>query len=275
MTRSCWWLVNFASRALEHGDRDAVRGDIAESCESGRQALCDVLDLLCRRQLELWLHGRPWLVLAGLTIPLALLLSLISFRVASQSSIYFWMYLNNWDWALLRHRAFWMILAEAIAFLLPHFLALVCLSWTLGLGFGALSRCSTAVNGALFCLVSLFAEFMALPPGRQLHDNAMSALAFYRVVFPLLMLIVLVLLPSCWGMYKGIKTSALHAVLWVPALATMAVFAAMQGLWWVGLPAHNWGWLARGWPLPPMLLIFAGPAIYAVAASWRRWQTTA
>ena len=35
MTRLCWWLVETVSRVLEPDERNAVRGDFAESGETG------------------------------------------------------------------------------------------------------------------------------------------------------------------------------------------------------------------------------------------------
>jgi hypothetical protein len=49
MTRICWSLVEILSRMLEPDERDAVRGDLAESRETGGQALRDVLGLVARR----------------------------------------------------------------------------------------------------------------------------------------------------------------------------------------------------------------------------------
>ncbi len=271
MTRVCWWLVEVVSRGLTPDERDAVRGDIAESGESAAHALADVMGLAVRRQAALWIEWRPWVVFAGLIVPLGLLLSFISSGVAARSNIYFWMYFDNCDWALLQQRAFWMILGESISVVVPHILALICLSWTVGLALGTLSRRTLAVNGALFCFVALHGEFAL---GQELHGNdAMSSLTFYRVVFPPLLLLVLVLIPACLGMFSRLSraTPLLRAILWVPALATMAVFATMQGLWSAGLALRGWGWLGHSWEMPPLLFIFAGPAIYVVAATWRRW----
>jgi hypothetical protein len=176
---------------------------------------------------------------------------------------------------------------------LPHLLALVCLSWTIGSVLGGLSRRTILVSGALFCLVLLFGEFVVVPPytrlqlrslqgtigqgpWRHLHDNdAVSSLRFYKVTFPLLVQIILVLLPSFLGMYKGVGRATLpllfRTMLWVPSLATMAVFAAMQAVWWAALITHNWVWLQRSWQMPPPVFVVAGPVAYmVVSAGWQR-----
>jgi hypothetical protein len=73
MNRMCWWLVERLSQRLEPGERDAVLGDIAESGESGREALRDLLSLAVRRQAALWGGTRTWIALAGLIAPAAVL----------------------------------------------------------------------------------------------------------------------------------------------------------------------------------------------------------
>lgn len=73
MNRICWWLADRLSRRLEASERDAVLGDIAESGETGAEALRDLLSLALRRQAALWSEARAWLALAGLIVPVAVL----------------------------------------------------------------------------------------------------------------------------------------------------------------------------------------------------------
>src|SRR5580692_6192810 len=87
MTQSCWWLVDIASRMLEADERDAVRGDLEESGETGGQALRDLLGLVARRQAALWRDWQAWLGLIGLAAPLGLLLCLASRYVADGSAV--------------------------------------------------------------------------------------------------------------------------------------------------------------------------------------------
>ena len=295
MTRICWWFVDRLSRMLEPDERDAVCGDFAESGETSGRALRNLLGLVVRRQAALWKDWRPWLVLAGLVVPLGFLLSLVCSRVAGLDPTYFWMYFNNLDCTLFEQRAFWITLAETIAFIFPDILALVCLSLAVGFVLGALSPRTILVNGALFCLVLLISELVAVPQyrqlqlhslqnvlgrsplPRQLHDDAVFSLTFYRVIFPLLVQIGLVLLPSFWGMYKGLSSATLpfllRTILWAPALATMAVLAAMQGVWWAALATNNLVWLQRTRQMPPLLFALAGPVVYIASTSWNRWRT--
>src|SRR5262249_54308742 len=101
-----WRLVDFASRALEPEEREAVRGDLAESGDGPFQALSHVLGLLARREAASWSNWRAWMVFLILIVPTALLLSLLTDRVATEAAIYCWSYFNNWDLGLLHYRAF-------------------------------------------------------------------------------------------------------------------------------------------------------------------------
>jgi hypothetical protein len=267
-----------------------VHGDLAESGETAAQALRDVLGLVARRQAAFWHDSRPWLVLMGLVAPLALLVSPISNRLAQPIATFAWMDVNNWDWALLEQRAFWIVLAQTIALVVPQILSLVCLSWTIGFALGALSRRTIPVNGALFGLALLCGEYVAVPwyTQLQLHiigvprlrdiasDDPVS-LTFYKLMFPLLVQIVLVFLPSLWGMYKGLGLAALpfllRAILWAPAIATMAVLASWQAIFWTAVATHNMTLLQRGWQLPLLPFAVTGPVVYWVAtATWRHWR---
>ena len=150
MNRIAWWLVEVAARSLEPGEREAVSGDVAESGETGGQALRDVLGLVVRRQAELWKDWRPWLVLLGLVVPLGVLLSLVSRMTADSSGIYAWMYLNNWTWTYLSNAGARADLIRYGAGISLNYLALVCWSWTGGFVLGVWSRRTIAVNVSLF-----------------------------------------------------------------------------------------------------------------------------
>jgi hypothetical protein len=104
MNRICWWFVDLVARTLEADERDAVCGDLAESGESGGQALRDLLGLVLRRQAALWKDWRPWLALA--VIPHAMILTRVSRNMADGSAITLWFYTHNWDWATLGNTAF-------------------------------------------------------------------------------------------------------------------------------------------------------------------------
>lgn len=216
MTRICWRLAELVSQALQSEERDAVLGDFAESGESEGQALLGVLGLVVRRQAALWKDWRPWLVLVSLVIPLAWLLSLNSRSAASASAVYFWSYLNNWDWSLLKYIGFWYILRDSVVALLMQCVVLVCWSWSAGFLLGSVSRRIMPANGILFCLFSIVGQVLCVSPylaygyrqfgGRPLPDPhaPISALLFYREVFPVIVQTVLVIVPVLWAMRRGI-----------------------------------------------------------------------
>jgi len=163
MTRICWWLVDKVSRLLEPAERDAVHGDVAESGETGRRALLDVLGLVIRRQTVLWKDWQPWLALITLVVPVGMLLSLISRRIADGSAIYIWLYANNWTLDYLTNVGVRHDLLRDSAEIGVGYLAVVCWAWTGGFLVGFLSRRTIAVNGPLFCLVLLLGALFGAP----------------------------------------------------------------------------------------------------------------
>ena len=68
MTTLGWSMVDAVSQLLERDEREAVRGDLAESGESAGQALMDVLGLVVRRHILHWKSWRPWLAAFGLAL---------------------------------------------------------------------------------------------------------------------------------------------------------------------------------------------------------------
>jgi hypothetical protein len=204
MTRVSWWLAETASRLLEPDERDAVRGDLAESGETGRQALRAVLGLVIRRQAVLWKDWRPWLALLGL-VPLGVQLSLFSRHVADTSAIFIWMYANNWTWTYVTNPSFRLDLAHYIGVFSLQYISLTCMSWMAAFMLGSLSRRAILVNGSLYCLVLLFAAILAAPPNRGPEHDAVFSLTFYDVIFPLIVQAMLVLLPSVWAMKISFK----------------------------------------------------------------------
>jgi hypothetical protein len=142
MNGAAWWLVERASQPLEPDEREAVRGDLAESGESSWQALTQVLGLLVRREAALWKDWRPWLSTFGVAVPATFLLMGASLSV-----------ILNWQ------RALFPVLLKAG----PGFSALLCStllllgwSWTAGFLVGSTSRRTVWATVALCCLPCLF-----------------------------------------------------------------------------------------------------------------------
>jgi len=249
MNRFWWWVVEPVSHLLEQDEREAVLGDLVESCQNGPGALLDVLDVVIRRQARLWMGWRPWLILFGLTLPLGMLLSILSRQTSDGSAVYLWMYANNWDAALTQNPGFWHLFAETAVSVFISYLTLACLSWTGGFVLGSLSRAMSALNSILLCLILFFGEIVGAPSYSaflhrglfaDLHvpdsNAAVFAVSFYRVVLPVIVQILLVAIPALWGyqiaMGMGKLRRVVSAGIWAAAIATLALVCIPEvGLW--------------------------------------------
>ncbi len=289
INRICWWLVETSSRMLDPDEQEAVRGDFAESGETGCQALRDVVGLVVRRQAAVWTDWRPWLALGGLVVPLGMLLSIVSKSTADVSAVYVWMYANNWDWDFLANRGFWYEFAHCIPIVFMLYVKLVCWSWTAGFMLGSISRRTVRVKGILFCLMLLFGVLLGAPQYfayyRQYLHRALGlpslydpnapvfALTFYRVMFPLIVQALLVGVPSALGMRQGMETARfrplLRAALWTAAAGTLATMV-VQNLIWLspGLYLRTAIWRASQMRLVQVVVFW--PVGYLVASAIRR-----
>ena len=88
-------MADRVSLVLDPAERDSAFGDLAESGESGSQALRGMLGLVIRRRAACLWDWRQWLTVASLTVPLSALVSLQSRRSADGTAIYLWLYVNN------------------------------------------------------------------------------------------------------------------------------------------------------------------------------------
>ncbi len=277
MTRLYWRLAETASRALQPEERNAVLGDFAESGESDSQALLGVLGLVARRQTALWKDWQPWLVLVSLVVPLAWVLSLNSRFTADVNAVYFWSYLNNWDWSLLKYAGFWYILRDSFVAVLMQSAVLVCWSWSAGFLLGSVSRRIMPANGILFCVFSLVGQALCVSPYLAHTDRPLpsdphapiSALLFYREVFPVIVQAILVIVPVLWAMRRGATDlRRLSASLRVLVLAVAGFTAIVMTIREPGmgffidpcvqraifrnLPRHMWQFLVY-WPIAYLL----------------------
>jgi carboxypeptidase family protein len=271
MARICWWLVDRGSRILEPDERDVVLGDFAESGVTAERALCDLLDLVVRRQAALWTHWRPWLALLLVVAPFGILLGLVCRWWAEGSATTFYLYVNGWTWAYLESPGARLDLARNSAAVFLDCSALICWSWTSGFALGRLSRRAIWATGTLFCLV-LSVELLAVRQHHNPYNPGVWSLPFYSVMLPGLARTVLVFLPSIWGMHKALRLAILpplQAILWAVAIATVTGLATRE------LEVSVMAALS---PLRPSwglrLLPFAAvcPAVFMLAtAKWRHW----
>ena len=277
MNRFYWWLADLVSRTLEPDERAAVRGDLAELGGTGGQALMDVLGLALRRQSALWKHWTPWLVLVSLVLPLGVLLCLISRRGADGSAIYLWLYVNNWDPAFLSDPGFRHELAQHTGAIMSGYFTLFCWSWSTGFLLGSVSRRSLPIQSVLFVLFVLFGASLGAPPqhlGNALfhrardfsNNSAIFDLAFYRVAFPLILQLALVLAPAVWGMRHAERVGSarplFRAIIWTAAIATLPAIAIQAGLISVpyieGSTSRSIAQVVASWPLAYFVAIGIG-----------------
>jgi hypothetical protein len=248
MNRTCWWFADVLSRALESTEGEAVRGDLAESRESGPRAFYGVAGLVARRQAAIWSDWRPWVTLACVLFPIGVLLSIVSGGIEGASSTYGWLYFHNWAWRLLQNRAFWYILGQSLQSLFSGYLRIACLSWSVGFLLGRKVRClRTGILGILFCLMLTLgvlkgapsywafqfheiqqwrqlARVPALPHPVAAQHNPVADWVPYRTIFPLVIVATFVALPALLGVRHG-KAGTMR-----PKMARFAIPAAFLAL---------------------------------------------
>jgi hypothetical protein len=203
------------------------------------------------------------------------------------------MYLNNSDWSLMKMWDFWYVLGDAAMRLAIVGLLLACWSWSAGFVLGRLpnaifrtSRTALLLLVAVFELADAPQHFTqllmhlygvpALPP--LLDTNApVTAIAFYRLFFPWIVVCSLVFLPAISGMRQGLQTLIMGRHLRVVlALATAVSLLIMIvqlpgfGLL-VGASGREWLWHNRN--EVRMLSAFAcWPTLYVIAMIFRRYR---
>ncbi len=277
-------MADRVSLMLDSAERDAVCGDLAESRESGSQMLREVLGLVVRRRAAYLRGWRPWLTLVSLTVPLSVLLSLVSRRTADGTAIYLWLYVNNWNWALIHNQGFWRELAQCAPGVLLSCLALACWSWTTGLLVGGVARRILWFSGAVFFVIVLavgvfgiprfFDHILVLPRARDFRGNSAVFLAtFYRELFPQCVQLLLVVLPAWRGMLQGSRMDRFartaQVLLLIAAATAVGTLVSANLLWW---QMRVWDiWPLRQPRLPSMMpLAIAGPAAYLLTSFvWR------
>jgi len=155
--RTCWRLVDILSGMLDADERQAVRGDVAESGESIVRATGDVLGLIVRRQIGLWTEWQPWLALLGVACLAGLSLSRIAFRFnvdLGQQLMAYYTYGVHFGTLLTRQ--------QDMAWLLCLAIALFLWSWTCGFVLGSLSGRAVWLTWSLFYLMVLDSALVRL-----------------------------------------------------------------------------------------------------------------
>jgi hypothetical protein len=259
VTRLCWWLVDVVSRLLEPDERDAVRGDFAESGETGGHALRDALGLVVRRQAALCRDWRTWLACIAFVFPVGLLLALSASWLGRSYDLYLWVFQNYRDIDATIAAETGLTVRTGIMLLVSRSLLLACWSWTSGVVLGSLSRRAIVVNGGLLCFAVMLGGF----PNWYTGAPSLS-LTFYSVSVPVLRLAVLVLLPLLWGMRQGVGLATrpfVQTIVWAAASVT----AVAPGSFW--LPFRD------SWHMRLLLVeVYVLVGCMVATASWRRWR---
>jgi hypothetical protein len=253
-----------------------VRGDFAESGETGGQALRDLLGLVVRRQLALWKDWRPWLALFGLVGLVAVFLSQIAFRLDAGLFLQLRTY-----WVYGVHYETGLTVGQEIAQLVYLSLALLLWSWTSGFVLGSLSGRAIWLTGALFYLVLLDASWARfLLSGHITFHGARLPQVILAAVLPLRISTVMFLLAAIWGVRRGLRLRTLgfrQTLLLAVAIAILtSLLTWTQG--WIATAHQTWSrgvWPDKGVPWQTRLLplaLVSWPVGYMLAtASWRRW----
>jgi hypothetical protein len=282
MNSFAWPLVDCFSHLLEPAERDAVRGDFAESGEPPLAAVSGVFGLVLRRQAAvfspLWKDWRAWAALILVVAPLSPLLSIAALGAAGGSAVYFWMYLNNWDWALLTDQGFWYTLRDSALLLFKGFLLLACWSWSAGFLLGAAARRFIRMNARLFVVLLVFGTVFAAPayfnywarPASSGPNGPVFALAFYRNLFPPLVACALVALPVLFALRRGAalhdRAVSLRFVLAAAAsLSLLAMSLYLPGVLFL-LRATWWPSIRTLWPVRILPFAAYWPIAYWLAA---------
>jgi hypothetical protein len=228
-----WSLVEVAARLLERDEREAVLGDLVESCETPWRSLCGVLGVVCRREVAHWKSWQPWLAAFGVAFPSSLLLMGVSLSVS-------WSYLTVRCPELLQKSS--LTLGSGTLVLLCKALLLIGWSWTGGFAVGSLSRRTLWASTLLCYLPCLF------------------CLSRFRVESVSRYCLLLFLLPAIWGVHQGLRISRMK-LSWAIALA-ITITILMLPDWSRG--AQHW-WSPPRWTLNWILI---WPAWYAVVRAW-------
>jgi hypothetical protein len=194
-----WPIVDCVARLLARNEREAVRGDLAESGESAGEALLEVLGLVIRREAAVWKSWRPWIATFGLTLPGSFLLMGLSLSVS-------WLvqgFMEGKPAAPLGPAIVW-----GTYFPLVQVMLLIGWSWTAGFVVGSVSRRTLWASIAASCIPCVF------------------CLARFRIPTLSRFCLLLFLPPGIWGVRQGLRMARVRlgtAIATAVALTLLAV----------------------------------------------------
>jgi len=232
-----------------------------------------------------------WVLFATVLVPLSFSLCQFSQDVAHESAVYTWMYANNWDWELVKYPGFWYVFGDAARRLGLSLVTIASWSWSVGFVLGAVrGKILQTSRTWLFLLLALcqlgnvpqrFTLFLMgrygppdLPP---LPDpNApVTAITFYNLIFPWIVLAVIVVLPMILGITDGERGSNMtlksRLALVMAVFATLTMLPQVRGFGLLlGVSVRPWVWqhqlLARS-----LSLITYWPLLYIIGVRVTRY----
>jgi hypothetical protein len=263
MSRICWWLVELLSRMLEPDEASVVRGDFAESGESGGRALRGLLGLVIRRQAALWKDWRPWIS------PIALAAPVLVTR-GGRYSIWISVQLETlWTYGVRYESG--LTLTDDIVTMVCGSLLLISWAWSGGFVLGSLSRRTAWIHPAVLLPVLWFSSAILL---------VLFFLPLHKALLRLLPQVALILIPFLSGVHSGVRRRGLEigrASLFAVAIAIFTIILQVEDeRGRLAFAAWSSGGALDGrlaWT--PRLLPFAAIAwqfvlMVASTANWRR-----
>jgi hypothetical protein len=274
MTRIGWRLVDILSGMLGADERQAVRGDLAESGGSIVRATGDVLGLIVRRQIGLWTEWQPWLALLGVACVASLPLSRILFRFnvdLSQQLIAYRIYGVHFGTLLTPE--------QDISFLLCLAVALLVWLWTCGFVLGSLSGRAIWVTWSAFYLMVLDSAWVRFVlSGNLIVPKAGPLRLLLATTVPPNISTLLFLLSGLWGAFMGVRRRVLPwrtAYALASAIAMFTILLTWMSGWyetaherWSGGAWHGVSWTTRLLPF----VVVSWPITYLLATA-KRQQT--
>jgi hypothetical protein len=266
MNRISWWLVDTVSGILEPDERNTVLRNFAECGVTRGHPLGQLLGLIMRREAILWKDWHPWLAFIWVGGLVGWRLSRFSFSLSRLLSLYLLTYSRfgvRYDDGLTVSQDLVMFACQS--------LALILYSWSAGFVLGSLSRRTIWMSGALFYLSGLL-------PGNAMPMTLLPAFRW----LPLLPHTVLFLLPSIWGLRRGLRVNVLglrRTILLAATISAITALATWTGGWrqaaletWSkGVLPQKVPWQAR---LASLAVLCSPVACTLVAAISRRLSST-
>jgi hypothetical protein len=270
MTRAISWLVGMLAGALEPAEREAVLGDLAETNERSTQVLRDLAGLVARRQLALWKHWQPWLLLFVIVIPFGLMLGFRSRTAFNLSIVSIWRYVGGADSLLtdLGDHEFFKNFANIILRLLLSWFSVACAAWGAGFGIGTLARSTRVITVSIgflaLCLVGVV-------PATDPYSMVVSRLHLSLAV-PAFFLICFALMP----VYYGARHAGRRTPPSTRAQALLLAYCLAQAVVWptvlLPLMARHSVPQAFNWTFAVSRCINYWPIAYWIALKWSAFR---